>query len=355
MTQPTADNPPVSSPSTDPAKVSRCCCRKGGQGCDKGGCRCCKAVMGGLVVLLLLGLGAELYARFYLGLGDPPLVMADDKIEYLFQPNQSGYRFGNRYQYNAYSMRSDDFPKTKSDPKELRVMVLGDSVVNGGNLTDQKDVATQVMQGLLREKLGRPVVVGHVSAGSWGPANMAAYVEKYGLMDADMVVLVLSSHDLYDVPTFEPLVGVNASFPNRKPWLALEEAIFRYLPGRLPGWLVSKKNEGDPINESQTPANRQISIEAIEKLASIAAAADVPVMVALHLSRTEQAQGLDPAGVELREVLRERHLPMMELSKAFTQAMAQGQVLYRDDIHPSAAGNRVIGQALAQEVARRVQ
>ena len=61
-------------------------------------------------VLVGLFLAAESFCRFYLGLGDPPLSMADPRIEYLFKPNQNCRRFGNTIRYNAWSMRSDDFP-----------------------------------------------------------------------------------------------------------------------------------------------------------------------------------------------------------------------------------------------------
>ena len=120
-----------------------------------------------LVALLVLLIAAELFARFYLGLGDPPLSMADPEIEYLFKPDQTCYPFHKRVHYNAWSMRSEDFPRHKSQPDELRVMVFGDSVVNGGSLTDHADLATTILQRRLSEDLGRPVVVGNISAGSW--------------------------------------------------------------------------------------------------------------------------------------------------------------------------------------------
>src|SRR5690348_14331043 len=60
-----------------------------------------------LAMILLLVVG-ELFARFYLGLGDPPLMQSDPEIEYLFKPDQDCRRFGKRIHYNHYSMRSED-------------------------------------------------------------------------------------------------------------------------------------------------------------------------------------------------------------------------------------------------------
>ena len=41
-----------------------------------------------LLLLLLVVIAGELAARLLLGLGTPPLSMADPEIEYLFKPNQ---------------------------------------------------------------------------------------------------------------------------------------------------------------------------------------------------------------------------------------------------------------------------
>src|SRR5437588_12857800 len=78
-----------------------------------------------LIVLLSLLIAGELVARFYLGLGDPPLSMFDPDMEYRAKPSMSYRRFGNHIHYNAYSMRSEDFPEHKSSPQELRVMIFG--------------------------------------------------------------------------------------------------------------------------------------------------------------------------------------------------------------------------------------
>ena len=94
-----------------------------------------------IFVLLLLG---ELFARFVLGLGDPPLSIGDKEIDYLFAPNQECNRFGNSIVYNDFSMRCD-FTLKGTNPKR-RIFVVGDSVVNGGVLTDHKDLATTILQ-----------------------------------------------------------------------------------------------------------------------------------------------------------------------------------------------------------------
>lgn len=182
------------------------------------------AVLGALA---LLTVASELFAKLYLGLGDPPLVMSDPGIEYLFQPSRCYHRFGNEVCYNSYSLRSDEFAKTKTHPEERRVIFLGDSVLNGGALTDQQDLATSLLGKWLQQDLSGPLVTGNVSAGSRGPPNFLAYARRHGFFDADLVVLVLSSHDAADVPTGENLVGADPDFPDHSPTLALQEMVSR--------------------------------------------------------------------------------------------------------------------------------
>jgi hypothetical protein len=174
----------------------------------------------------------ELFARYGLGLGTPPLSVVHPTIEYMFKPDQDVYRFGNHFIVNHYGMRSRNFPVHKSNLREYRMMVFGDSVVNGGNLTDHTNLATTMLENELSDRLKRPIIVGNISAGSWGPGNWLAYAKEYGFFDADCVVLVISSHDAEDNPTFEPLN--TGTHPTEKPLLALSEAFSRYLPRYMP-------------------------------------------------------------------------------------------------------------------------
>ena len=152
----------------------------------------------------------EIISRFAIGLGNPPLYQADAAMEYLLQPSRTYYRFHKRFSVNQYGMRADDFPPRKSTPNELRVLVVGDSIVYGGVRIDQSEIDTELLKRALQQQLGRPVVVGNASAKSWGPPNELAYLKRYGTLDADVVILELSSHDYADAPTFVPVVGVSA-------------------------------------------------------------------------------------------------------------------------------------------------
>ena len=184
-----------------------------------------KIIVPAFFLIILL----ELFARFYIGLGDPPIVVSHPTIEYMFKPNQSVKRFGNSIQINQYGMRSNKLKKKEHN--EIRIAFFGDSVLNGGSLTDQKDLATSLLQEKLKNKFHENISILNISAGSWGPGNWLAYIKKYGFFNADIICILISSHDYNDNPTFESLDNTQVS--TYRPFLALEEVFIRYIPRYL--------------------------------------------------------------------------------------------------------------------------
>lgn len=301
-----------------------------------------------LVVLLVAG---EFFARFYLGLGDPPLSMADPEIEYLFKPNQRCHRFGNLITYNQYSMRATpDFPKHKTDPTELRILMIGDSILNGGAQTDDSELASTILQRKLSDRLHRPVLVMNISAGSWGPPNQLAYVERFGLFDADVVLLVLNGEDATDVPTGEPLVGVSAAMPDRRPILALQEGVSRYL---LPRITRAKKTSSDAPGDppAASKANQAKALGALDELVRLAKGSGARVLAALHPNVSELTDGPHAGTQALEKLLQTADVPVLNLRPAFVQRNSPRE-LYRDFIHPNAAGQAVIAEQLLGELDR---
>lgn len=297
------------------------------------------------ILLVALVVGAELYCRHQLGLGDPPLMMTDPTIEYLYQPSKTYQRFGNTIAINRWSMRSDDLPETKSDPDELRILIIGDSIVNGGSLSDQSTLATEIIQRELATRLKRPVVVGNASAGSWGPLNMLAYVRKFGFFDADVVIFVLSSHDWNDVPTFAPL---SDDMPTHGPALALQEAVTRYLPRYLPTSLGGTDDAAASQPAEAEPGDPDVakSLAAVAEMVQLALASGAKVAMAEHLERNETMDRLLPGHTPIADAAKQAGANVIQLGPSFAQAAKAGIQAYRDHIHPNDAGQRIIAQTL---------
>ncbi|WP_338243100.1 hypothetical protein [Aurantiacibacter hainanensis] len=285
--------------------------------------------LGLVAVVGLVGAG-ELFARSILGLGDPPLTIRDPEIEYMFKPG-TYERFGNRAYFNQHSMRS---PPYQPDAN-LKVLVLGDSVINGGALTDQDELATE----LLRNSLPEGSWVGNVSAGSWGPANMSAYLQRHGTFDADYIFVVLSSHDLNDVPTYAEDLGDD--LPETAPVSALYEGAYRYLPRYLPNWL---KNSA-PSEPTDMIAEKSDGKDELLELVEILKSSGPEVHFFLHPTSDEIQNGRSAEGQYLKDLL--------SSSGADYTEMALDSANFRDSIHINAKGQRAYARAFGRALLSR--
>jgi hypothetical protein len=296
-----------------------------------------------VVVLLGCVILAELGARYVLGLGNPPLTITDSETEYRFAPSRSYSRFGNAVSFNSYSMRSDEFPVSKEDPDELRVLVIGDSIVYGGALLDQEEIATERLQGMLEDTLDRPVRVANISAGTWGPENFLAYVEKFSLFDADFVFVVVNGEDSHDVTTFEPLER-HKRLITRTPTLALEEGVLVYLPRYLPFFFPkpprSVRDESPEVHARTTGALRSLLEQA--------KASGATTTLVLHPKRG-QALGNPAAGLDLlAAVAGEAGVGLIDLREAYRfQIEEAGREVHQGDhLHLNAHGQGILAESI---------
>ncbi len=307
-----------------------------------------------LVLFLALGcVSAELFCRFVLGLGDPTLYQADSSMEYVLQPSKTYYRFHHRFSVNRYSMRADDFPPHKSTSDEFRVLVVGDSVIYGGARIDQRDIDTEILKQDLHQQLGRPVVVGNASAKSWGPPNELAYLQHFGTLDADVVILELSSHDYADAPTFIPVVGITADYPDKKPALAISDLFQTYLLPRLFG--IGSTPAGvdrTMINTAQSQHDIDECRDAESGVFSYARAHYAKVALMQHLSLTELVGKYQPGYVANQAVARAAHVPYVDDADELRMDLRAGHSPFYagDPLHLNRLGQVVLAHTLHQAV-----
>jgi hypothetical protein len=302
-------------------------------------------------LLSVVGLlaSAEALARFGIGLGDPPLSDAYPDLEYAFRPG-TYRRFGNRIHINAHHMRSPEFSARKQTPHEFRVMLMGDSVINGGALTDQDALASEMLRRELESQLGVPVVVGNISAGSWGPGNLLAYAQRFGFFDADVIVIVLNSEDASDNPTGAMIVGIDPSFPNQKPLSALTEGLARYVAPRL---LRSAAKQDEPLNRANNVAAEiEQAMRDLGMLCDMALAAGAKVLLVHFPNRAEVAGDMLDGYRLIASFAVGRGLELVELKAALAASSANGTDPYRprDPIHPNEIGQRIIAEQLVPSV-----
>lgn len=301
------------------------------------------------VVFIVISITAEMFARYYIGLGSPPLSITHPNIEYLLKPDQDLSRFGNHIVINHYGMRTEAFSSQKKKG-EYRIMVFGDSVVNGGNQTDHNALATTLLRDQLHSAVHKNVIVGNVSAGSWGPGNWLAYVQEYGFFDADAVVLVVSSHDYADNPTFVPLN--KDTHPTDKPISALLEGVEKYLPRYLSQLGFTKDmQENDRFSSEVSETDVLRGLDDLKSFLELAKKNSQTVLVLQHLEESEvKDYKPKPGYYRIKGVCDQSGISVSSLEPYFRQSIGAGANPYRDNIHPNQVGQKLIAKAIIEKL-----
>lgn len=302
------------------------------------------AVVMGLLLLLEVGL------RLLFGFGNPLIYLADEEIGYLLAPNQRTRRFGNRIEVNQYSMRSTDVTPNP-EPSTLRMFLVGDSIANGGWWTDQANIMSEAIARQLTSSLVdtdfKRVEVLNASANSWGPRNELAYLERFGTFGAAVILLLINTDDLFaPAPTSLP-VGRDRNYPDRKPPLALVEVFNRYvLPIKsAPELAAAGAEQGDRVERN---------LAAIQQIKAIADRSHSHFLLAMTpLLREIGNPG--PRDYELKERRRlteftqTQQIPYIDFLPVFN-SVEQPESLYRDGIHLSPEGDRLVSQLIGQRI-----
>ena len=297
-----------------------------------------------IVSLIAIFLMLESALRLFFGLGNPPLYLPDETIGYLLAPNQKIRRRGNRIKINQYSMRSEDITAQKP-PKTSRIMLLGDSIVNGNWWTDQQNILSELIRQSLSEQ-NQQVQVLNVSANSWNPRNELAYVQRFGLFEADILVLVINTDDLFGTAPTSIVVGKDPSYQNTKPALALMELVQKYLKKStvIPQLQQIQQEKGDRVG---------FNLEAISQIKAIAQTNNTRFILAFTPLLRELQQGSRDYELKARkrvqQLVEKQNIIYLDFLTIFTD-FPQPEFLYRDHIHLSPQGENLVSQQLAKTI-----
>jgi GDSL-like Lipase/Acylhydrolase family len=368
-----------------------------------------------LLVIFSIGLLALLEGalRRGWGFGQPLLYRADDQIGYLLAPNQQVRRFGQRIEINAYSMRSAPITAQPS-AQTWRLLLLGDSVANGGWWTDQSQTISEILRlqlisgsttacsatdpalanpvqsnptqsnptqsnpaqssptqsnptqsnshpatssaanpgpsQRLRPPTASTIEVLNASANSWGPRNELAYLQRFGSFDAQVIVLLINTDDLFATAPSSLVVGQDRNYPDRLPASAIHEVLQRYLlpaPPQPAGLRALATEPGDRVG---------INLAAIGMIAEFSQQHQAQLLVLLTpLLREIGSPGSRAYEVAARQRLQDftqaASLDYIDCLPIFNQDQEPAK-LYRDHIHLSPIGNQRLSDLIFKWVAK---
>ena len=302
-----------------------------------------------LAGLLGFSIVAEVGLRLTQGLGNPPLYIADRDIGYLLAPNQKLRRGGNLIEINQYSMRDRNIKPQKQQGTK-RIFLLGDSVVNGSWWTAQSDILANLLAKKLQAGNSKESLeVFNASTNSWGPRNELAYIKRYGLFEADTLILVINTEDLFSTKATSAVVGKSYSYPSKPPALALIELYQLYIapPRQIP--------ELEKLR-AQTQANLKANLEAVKEIKAIAEQSGTEFILVLTPLLKEFKEGSTAEEQQARDSLQKlvtqdniNYLDFLQIWSDFPQP----EFLYRDRIHPSPQGNTKIIEQLSSVIEKQ--
>lgn len=282
-----------------------------------------------LALLLCSAVLGEVGLR-WAGVTDFPVYQTDEVTSYIPAPEQSGaYLNKNRWLVNERSMGSGPWePKVQRD-----LLLLGDSLVWGGNPLDQADKLGPRLQAAVGDRWR----VWSASAGSWSVLNELAYLDRFPDVQAetDVMVWVINTGDLASKPS---QWSSDDSHPRSHPQSALIYAVGKYVAPRL--------GFGAEVPPSTVKNASAISAETAELLKSRLSqlATNKRILIVLYPDKTElgSATTHHQTFKSVLESLLGGCCTLLELREQNDWQAS----LYRDDIHPSAPGNEVFARLI---------
>jgi lysophospholipase L1-like esterase len=283
-----------------------------------------------------------------LGFGNPALLQTDANAGYIFAPNQLVYRYGNRLEYNQFSQRSEQIDSAKPEGT-LRILMIGDSVLNGNNTTDQKETIPELFEARLLG-IKKQVEVLNASAGSWGIGNQLGYIRKFGTFESDAVILQIGTHDLLQPPSSIPGVGNHPRMLNRKPLLAIQEVFEKYVMPQLSSVFVSNSPAGVPVSESQRFME---NMQRFEQIVALVRAKNIPLFVLYTCDRADllPVPNQPKFKSEFVDRLKALKIPVIDTHAAWsTLPKTRVESYFRDGVHPTAPAYESIADLVFQQL-----
>jgi len=295
---------------------------------------------GGLLIAVLAA--GELAGRM-LGLHTPMLYQVTS-YGYRVAPDQDFRRFGHRVFINHQGLRNEPIAPLPA-AGTLRILCLGDSITNGGAITDQDDTYPYQFQRLLGAG-GQKVEVLNASAPGWAIGNEAGWLKENGVLGAQAAVFTIGTLDLFQELAGPETVDGHPSFPSHAPAFALEDLVTHYLVPRL---LLRSLADPGARPSAQSLEGARENIGQLLDMAELARRSGATPTV-LFIEQPGRFELSDPytasAKTQLFEALKDRGIPFVDTRDSVERA--GGRALFRDGLHPNVDGNRVLAQLAAR-------
>jgi hypothetical protein len=270
------------------------------------------------------------------GLIDFPVYSVDNEIGYIPEPNQTGtFLHRNSWMFNDKSMGT---AKPWNPNAQPNVLLIGNSVVMGGNPYDQKDK----LGPLLQADIGSGFTVWPIAAGGWTNVNETVYLDRNPDVASSSGFFIWEY--MYGGLSYLSEWPGEYAFPKSKPlwasWYVLRHyLLFYFLPPATEAPLISSPNLTNLTSFKAAVAKLRHS-----------SALKGGGLIFLYPTRAHYLQAAKgeewlPERAELFQIAAENGLQIIDIASA----PEWNETLYRKDgMHPSVQGNAVLAAILAR-------
>jgi lysophospholipase L1-like esterase len=298
--------------------------------------RVCGRLLAGLGIAGVLLCGTAEVAVRLSGMTDFPLYEADSEIGYILAPNQKGaFLNKNHWVFNEKCQGAGPWkPNGKTD-----LLLLGDSLVLGGNPLDQPDKLGPQLQDRLPGWQVWPA-----SAGSWSVKNEVVYLQRFPEVAGEVssIVWVVNTGDLDRLSVWR----TNVTHPRSHPWSSLWYVFNKYV--LLPKLGMSPPEPGaipeQPVILPETVSALQQELADLKRQKP-----DRPILFVLYPTKDEERGIGMPFYEKFRQALDDVALPTARVFEVRNDPR-WNTGLYRDGIHPNAKGDGVLAAIIAEQL-----
>jgi hypothetical protein len=276
------------------------------------------------------------------GISDFPIYDVDDGLGYIPKPSQAG-RFLDK---NAWFFNRKSMPTEQEWAPDLRpnIMLIGNSIVMGGNAYDQKDK----LESLISKEIGPKYAIWPIATGGWSNVNEVAYMERNPdvVRATNLFVWEYMFGGLHELSTWRG----EYVFPSKRPLFASWYAFRKYV---LPRFVHRDMNELPPTG-LMDPQHFKEFEASIAKLSEVVGAKH-PGIVFLYpdkaqLSAAKRSLEWLPERAAIQGICDRYGLTLIDVA----QRPEWSESLYRGGTHPTEEGNVILSHILASAIRDRL-
>lgn len=280
-----------------------------------------------LVYLTIGFLIIEIAARLT-GAINFPLYILNDKIGYIVSPGQNG-SFLNK---NNWIVNDKSQGAEKWSQEDKSVLLLGDSIVWGGNLFDHKDKLGAQLEDKLNYR------VWPAASGGWGVANEVAYLDLYPevVAAAETIVWLVDNGDLGELVKWRS----EEKHPTKRPFSAVIYLLKKYISP----FSIAKSTPQISASSEETKIDFARKVAELKRMKKKLIFVICPTKTEFTGNDTERNYSYKLLLKEIKNLIGD--VELVELRESPEWSLG----LYRDEIHPNKEGYSVLATILFNKI-----